>query len=256
MFRMIITKRERVGMFINKTQVNFLSDASVKSQNAQDAFALKSDSRFLCHDKTATIPADLLASALQQKMLPVRNALTFKSEIPPQMIPVKNSPFGDVWRIKHSSIKNLLKVGDNLYKGSAPFKEQDVQFIKNTLGAKTILSFVTHKEMLDFEKKWTEANNIRFINVQLESPYDLLKEEKFNEIKEVLQNKDLGPVYIHCDIGMTRSVGVIGMYRLLNGADLSAVQKELPVLSNVYKDQKLNTEFLKDLAVMVNKHNK
>lgn len=110
-----------------------------------------------------------------------------------------------------AGIENFHMVNDHIYRGAQP-SVQGFQALAK-MGVKTIVDLREADSGMLAEKKVVEAAGMKFVNVPMHgmerpSPADVAK------VLAVFNNKDAGPVFVHCKRGADRTGTVVACYRI------------------------------------------
>lgn len=123
-----------------------------------------------------------------------------------------------------SGVENFGKVDENMYRGSRP-RKQDYIYLKNKLGVKTILDLTDDPE--DWCQEHAEKLGLRYINIPL-SDKNYPTESQVTALEKTVMDKNLYPMFLHCEGGRHRSGSVVGIYRIkAYGWDINRVYKEM-----------------------------
>jgi tyrosine-protein phosphatase SIW14 len=109
-----------------------------------------------------------------------------------------------------STIVRFEQVNDHLYRGGQPASDL-FQALKK-LGIKTVIDLRDSEHQYSAEKQEVESIGMRFISVPLtmHAPTD----DEIAKILDLLENKSLWPVFLHCQGGRDRTSAVIACYRI------------------------------------------
>lgn len=122
-------------------------------------------------------------------------------------------------------IPNLFKMHDGLYRGGRVTALGMKQLKK--MGVTTILNIENDEEAIAADKKFAEANGLRYISI----PFDTFKkpsDAKVDYVLKLLQDRSLGPIYLHCKHGRDRTGMIMGLYRVfVDGWHPKAAYKEM-----------------------------
>jgi tyrosine-protein phosphatase SIW14 len=110
-----------------------------------------------------------------------------------------------------AGVNNFHMVNDHIYRGAQP-SVQGFQALAK-MGVKTIVDLREADSGMLAEKKVVEAAGMKFVNVPmhgLETPAsaDVAK------VLAVFNDKDAGPVFVHCKRGADRTGTVVACYRI------------------------------------------
>lgn len=139
-------------------------------------------------------------------------------------------------------IPNLFKMNENVYRGGRVTAAGMKQLKK--MGVTTIINIENDSEAIKVDKQLAAANGLRFISV----PFDTWKtpsDEKVDYVLKTLQDRSLGPIYLHCKHGRDRTGMIMGLYRVeVDGWAAKTAYKEMKdrgfrsviwTLTNYYK---------------------
>jgi len=141
-------------------------------------------------------------------------------------------------------IPNLFKMNDNLYRGGRVTAVGMKQLKK--MGVTTIINIENDDDAIKADKKFAAANGMRYISI----PFDTWKtpsDAKVDGVLKLLQDRSLGPIYLHCKHGRDRTGMIMGLYRVeAEGWDAKVAYKEMKdrgfrsvlwKLTNYYKNR-------------------
>jgi tyrosine-protein phosphatase SIW14 len=103
-------------------------------------------------------------------------------------------------------IENFGQMDERFYRGAQPLPD-DYQSLKE-LGITTIIDL--RGDPTDYEKSAAEAVGIKYVNIPM-SGYQYPRQDQIDEAYTILNNPEMGKVYVHCKAGIHRT-GVIGAY--------------------------------------------
>jgi tyrosine-protein phosphatase SIW14 len=107
------------------------------------------------------------------------------------------------------SIKNFGRIGEHLYRGSQPTREEFAQLKK--LGIKTVIDL--RKDRLSEESEWVKAQGMQYFNIPLKASVPAT-EEQTDYFLSLVNNPSNWPVYIHCKGGRHRTGALVAVYRI------------------------------------------
>ena len=100
---------------------------------------------------------------------------------------------------------------ERFYRGAQPLPD-DYQALKD-LGISTIIDL--RGDPTDYEKSAAEVIGMKYINIPM-SGYKYPRQDQVDEAYQILNNPEMGKVYVHCKAGIHRT-GVVGaFYRFKN----------------------------------------
>jgi protein tyrosine/serine phosphatase len=102
-------------------------------------------------------------------------------------------------------------VNDHLYRGAQPTEQGFASLAK--MGVKTILDLREFDSRSLAEKKMVEAAGMKYVNIPLygmQAPPAASVEKALS----LFDNKDAGPVFVHCRRGADRTGTIIACYRI------------------------------------------
>jgi len=125
---------------------------------------------------------------------------------------------------KGSKVNNFGKIDSNLYRGSRPEKA-DYTYLKNKLGIKTVLDLTLDHD--DWCSDFAKQLNINYINIKIDD-HSYPFSDQVDSVEKVILNKELYPIFVHCNGGRHRTGVVVGMYRrLVYGWRLDEIYEEM-----------------------------
>jgi len=110
-----------------------------------------------------------------------------------------------------AGLQNFHKVNETLYRGAQPSEEGFTSLAK--LGIRTVLDLREFDSRSGAEKRMVEAAGMRYVNIPMQgtntpSPAVVAK------ALSVLNEKDAGPVFVHCRRGADRTGTIVACYRI------------------------------------------
>ncbi len=122
-------------------------------------------------------------------------------------------------------IPNLFKMSDNLYRGGRVTDAGMKQLKK--MGVTTILNVENDEEAIAIDKKFAAKYGLRYISVPFET-FKKPSDAKVDHVLKLLQDRSLGPIYLHCKHGRDRTGMLMGLYRVeADGWHPKAAYKEM-----------------------------
>ncbi len=109
---------------------------------------------------------------------------------------------------------NLHLVDQGLYRSGRP-SDQGLLYMKNTLHIKTVIDLEENMDAVNQEGIEVKRLGMQFVSMPmsaLRAPVD----SEVNQIENMVKDKSLYPLLIHCLRGMDRSGLIIGLYRVEN----------------------------------------
>jgi protein tyrosine phosphatase (PTP) superfamily phosphohydrolase (DUF442 family) len=123
---------------------------------------------------------------------------------------------------KGINLPNFRKIDEGIFAGGQPSAPGLLE-LKGLYAVKTVINLrFENKRSAEIEK---EAG-LRVIYLPVKDT-SIPDEKQTAELKAVLADLSLRPVYIHCAAGSNRTGTVVGMYRLIKGAGIGEVLAEL-----------------------------
>lgn len=110
-----------------------------------------------------------------------------------------------------AGVENFHKLNDNLYRGAQPTDEGFASLAK--LGIKTVLDLREFDSRSLAEKKAVEAAGMKYVNVPLQGT-NTPEPAVVAKALAVLNQKDAGPIFVHCRRGADRTGTIIACYRI------------------------------------------
>jgi tyrosine-protein phosphatase SIW14 len=108
-------------------------------------------------------------------------------------------------------VENFHKVNDGLYRGAQP-TEQGFASLAN-LGVKTVLDLREFDSRSLAEKRAVEAAGMRYVNIPMQGT-NTPSPAVVTKVLALLNQKDAGPVFVHCRRGADRTGTIIACYRI------------------------------------------
>lgn len=112
---------------------------------------------------------------------------------------------------KVEDLPNMFKMNDYVYRGGRPTLAGMQQLKK--MGVTTILNVENDAEAIAIDKKIAATVGLRWVSV----PFDTFKkpkDAKVDYVLKMLQDRSLGPIYLHCKHGRDRTGMLMGLYRV------------------------------------------
>lgn len=145
---------------------------------------------------------------------------------------------------KVENLPNLVKVHERLYRGGRP-TELGIKQLKS-MGVKTIVNIENSEDAVTEDKKFAAAHGLRFISVPF-ATWETPQDENVDYVLKTLQDRSLGPIYLHCKHGRDRTGMIMGLYRVFaDGWDPKTAYQEMKdrgfrtviwPLKNYFKDR-------------------
>ncbi len=101
-------------------------------------------------------------------------------------------------------------VGDGIYRGATP-RAEGLQYLKSQ-NFKTILNLDNDEVTNQFEQNFSDHHGINEIQIPL-SGFFKPDDTDIDRALAVLADKNLRPIYVHCQHGHDRTGLIIGLYR-------------------------------------------
>jgi protein tyrosine/serine phosphatase len=110
-----------------------------------------------------------------------------------------------------AGVPNFHKVNDKVYRGAQP-SDQGFQNLAK-LGVKTVVDLRQTDDRSAQEKRVVEAAGMKYINVPM---YGMQKPNPaaVARVLSVFEDKESGPVFVHCKRGADRTGTVVACYRI------------------------------------------
>ncbi|MBX9687570.1 MAG: tyrosine-protein phosphatase [Candidatus Obscuribacterales bacterium] len=122
-------------------------------------------------------------------------------------------------------LKNFHQVNDWLYRGAQP-DASGFELIKE-YGIKTVINFRWRKTPAAREKEQLSKIGMHFIHIPL-NYWTLPAQKELYEFLDLLEQKELRPIFVHCLHGADRTGVMIAMFRILRcGYSLQAAYDEM-----------------------------
>lgn len=141
-------------------------------------------------------------------------------------------------------IPNLFKMNDNLYRGGRLTAAGMKQLKK--MGVTTIINIENDADAIKVDKNFAAANGLRYISIPFDT-WSTPSDAKVDGVLKLLQDRSLGPIYLHCKHGRDRTGMIMGLYRVeVDGWDSKTAYKEMKdrgfrsalfKLTNYYKNR-------------------
>ena len=108
-------------------------------------------------------------------------------------------------------INNFTKVDQQVYRGAQPTGE-GFRYLAG-LGIKVVLDLREHDERSASEDRMVTAAGMRYVNVPMtgKTPPTMAETDM---ILKLLEDREAGPVFVHCKRGADRTGAVIATYRI------------------------------------------
>jgi uncharacterized protein (TIGR01244 family) len=108
-------------------------------------------------------------------------------------------------------VPNFHQVDEHLYRGAQPSAEGFRNLAR--LGIKTVIDLREPGDRAHTEEKIVTADGMRYIHLPLNG-YHAPSEDQITQLLGLLNNRDGGPVFIHCRRGADRTGTVVACYRI------------------------------------------
>lgn len=141
-------------------------------------------------------------------------------------------------------LPNMFKMNDYVYRGGRPTLAGMKQLKK--MGVTTILNIENDEGAIVNDKKLAAAVGLRWITVPF-ATFKKPSDAKVDYVLKLLQDRSLGPIYLHCKHGRDRTGMIMGLYRVeVDGWHPKTAYKEMKdrgfrtliwTLDNYYKDR-------------------
>jgi tyrosine-protein phosphatase SIW14 len=122
-------------------------------------------------------------------------------------------------------LPNMFKMNENVYRGGRPTLAGMKQLKK--MGIETVINIENDEEAIAADKKMAQAVGLRWISIKFDTwkkPVDA----KVDETLKLLQDRSLGPIYLHCKHGRDRTGMIMGLYRVeVDGWHAKTAYKEM-----------------------------
>lgn len=108
-------------------------------------------------------------------------------------------------------VGNFQKVDDHVYRGAQPSREGFSNLSK--LGIQTVIDLREPGDRSATERKWVTGAGMQYISVPM---YGMAtpSNESVVRVLGLLEDRGIGPVFVHCKRGADRTGGVIACYRV------------------------------------------
>lgn len=110
-----------------------------------------------------------------------------------------------------SGVGNFQKVDDHVYRGAQPTGSGFVNLAK--LGIQTVIDLQEGGHRSFAEEKIVKAAGMHYISVPMRG-MEAPSNESVAKVLAVLEDAQIGPVFVHCHRGADRTGGVIACYRI------------------------------------------
>jgi uncharacterized protein (TIGR01244 family) len=108
-------------------------------------------------------------------------------------------------------VPNFHKVNDKVYRGAQP-SDQGLQNLAK-MGVKTVIDLRQTDGRSAQEKRVVEAAGMRYVNIPMLGMHTPNPED-VSKALAVLDDKEAGPVFVHCRRGADRTGTVVACYRI------------------------------------------
>jgi tyrosine-protein phosphatase SIW14 len=122
------------------------------------------------------------------------------------------------------NIPNLDKVDANFYRGGMP-NEQGFEQLR-AAGVKTIVSLANEKKYRDAERATAQRLGMKFVHIPL-SPWREPTQNDIDAFLAVVNDKQDGPIFVHCLHGEDRTGAMVAIYRMQQGWTEQAAYDEM-----------------------------
>jgi tyrosine-protein phosphatase SIW14 len=111
----------------------------------------------------------------------------------------------------HRELPNFHRVNENLYRGGQP-KTGGLEKLAE-LGIKTIINLRGDSDDTRAEGREALRLGMRYFNIPM-SPAGRPTDEQVRRTIEIIEEKEKGPVFVHCRRGSDRTGAIIAIYRI------------------------------------------
>ena len=112
-----------------------------------------------------------------------------------------------------TSIRRFAQIDDGVYKGSKPKTEADFRFLQSK-NIKYIVDLKFFPLIYRLEKKKAKRYGMIVIPATINASPIAPSEEHVNHILCLLSDKQLRPIYFHCDVGRDRTSLIATLYKI------------------------------------------
>ena len=122
-------------------------------------------------------------------------------------------------------LPNLFKMNDYVYRGGRPTLAGMLQLKK--MGVTTILNVENDEQAVAIDKDLAKQAGLRWVSVPF-ATFKKPSDASVDYVLKMLQDRSLGPIYLHCKHGRDRTGMLMGLYRVeVDGWDSHVAYKEM-----------------------------
>ncbi len=122
------------------------------------------------------------------------------------------------------NLPNFRQVNENIFRGGRP-TANGLKILKQK-GIKLIINLEDSKKDVQFELTNLIGSGIEFVSVPFGS-FSTPKNDKVNQVLEILNNADKYPIYIHCHHGEDRTGLLVALYKVEHGTAPADAYREM-----------------------------
>jgi protein tyrosine phosphatase (PTP) superfamily phosphohydrolase (DUF442 family) len=109
------------------------------------------------------------------------------------------------------SLTNFEEVNDSLYRGAQPSKEGFRELAK--MGVHTVIDLRGPGRRASAEAEFVRSLGMQYVNVPLDG-FRAPRPDEISKLLGMLENRNAGPVFVHCRRGADRTGTVVAIYRI------------------------------------------